>query len=127
MTSYILITGTIFRSPERRTSKAGKPFTKATLKASDGDDVQFWNLLAFRESIQDELARLRDGDAVSVQGAFKAELYRPEDGEPRVSLSIVAERILPLRQADDLLSKMPRKPPTYAKDEHEPAFKDDPW
>jgi single-stranded DNA-binding protein len=34
---------------------------------------------------------------VSVQGAFKAELYE-KDGEKRISLSIVADNVLALRQ-----------------------------
>ena len=42
--------------------------------------------------------RLGDGYAVSLQGSFKAELYRPEVGEPRLSLSIVADAIVALRK-----------------------------
>jgi hypothetical protein len=38
MTAHVLITGTLFRAPEQRTSKAGKPFVTATLKAKDGDE-----------------------------------------------------------------------------------------
>jgi single-stranded DNA-binding protein len=41
--------------------------------------------------------RLAEGDAISVQGAFKAELY-DKDGEKRLSLSIVADNVLALRQ-----------------------------
>jgi single-stranded DNA-binding protein len=40
---------------------------------------------------------LADGDAISVQGAFKSELYE-KDGEKRRSLSIVADNVLALRQ-----------------------------
>ena len=36
---------------------------------------------------------------MSVQGSMKAELYRPDGGEPRMSLSIVADAVLPLRAA----------------------------
>jgi single-stranded DNA-binding protein len=54
-------------------------------------------------SVQAELMRLADGDAISVQGAFKAELY-DKDGEKRLSLSIVAERVLGLgRRKDETL------------------------
>jgi hypothetical protein len=41
--------------------------------------------------------RLTDGDAISVQGAFKAELYE-KGGEKRLSLAIVADNVLALRQ-----------------------------
>jgi hypothetical protein len=54
-------------------------------------------VLAFSESIQAELMRLADGDAISVQGALKAELY-DKDGEKRFSLSIIADYVLALLQ-----------------------------
>ena len=83
--------------PGQCASKAGKPFVKATLKAKDCNDTQWWKVLAFSESIQAELLRLQDGDAISVQGAFKAELY-DKDGEKRLSLSIIADNVLALLQ-----------------------------
>jgi hypothetical protein len=51
-------------APEQRTSKAGKPFVKVTLKAKDGDTAQWWKLVAFSESVQAELMRLVEGDAI---------------------------------------------------------------
>jgi single-stranded DNA-binding protein len=46
--------------------------------------------------VQAELMRLADGDAISVQGAFKIETYE-KDGVTRVSLSIVADHVFALR------------------------------
>jgi single-stranded DNA-binding protein len=97
MTALALITGTLYRAPERRVSKAGKSFVTATVKTRDGDAAAFWRLTAFSESCQEELMQLREGDAVSAQGAMRAELYTPEGGEPRVSLSMVADQVLPAR------------------------------
>ena len=48
--------------------------------------------------------RLADGDALAVQGAFKAETYSKDSGETKLSLSVVADHILSLRQPR-------RKPP----------------
>jgi hypothetical protein len=42
--------------------------------------------------------RLDEGDSCCVQGAFKAELYPPEGTPPKVSLSIIADHVLALRQ-----------------------------
>jgi single-stranded DNA-binding protein len=98
MTTFALVTGALFRAPEQRTSKAGKPFVTATIRAKDGDASQFWRITAFSESAQAELMRLGDGDAVSIQGVFKAELYQPEGSKPKISLSIIADRVLALRQ-----------------------------
>jgi hypothetical protein len=59
----------------------------ATIRVKDGDNAQWWKVLAFSENVQAELMRLVDGDFMSVQGTFKAELY-DKDGERRLSLSI---------------------------------------
>jgi len=114
MSAQVLITGTIFRRPERRTSRAGKPFVTATIKAKDGDAAQFWRVTVFSESAQEELLRLSDGDAASAQGSLKAELYRPDGGEARLSLSMVADQVLALRQP-------PRKRERKAADESNEA------
>jgi ABC-type thiamine transport system substrate-binding protein len=53
MTAHVLITGALFRPPEQRTSRAGKSFVTATLKAKDGDPStasQWWKVLAFSET-----------------------------------------------------------------------------
>jgi single-stranded DNA-binding protein len=98
MTAHALVLGSLFKAPEQRMSKGGKPYVVATLKVKAGDDLVWWRVTAFSEPAQAGLMRLGDGDAVSIQGAFKAELYQPEGGEAKVSLSIVADQVLALRQ-----------------------------
>jgi hypothetical protein len=49
-----------------------------------------------------DLMRLDLGDALSVQGTLKAEVY-VKDGDTKLSLSIVADHVLALRH--------PQKPP----------------
>ena len=95
---FALISGTLFRNPEQRVSKSGKPFTTATMRVKDGDAAQFVRVTAFFESAQTELLRLSDGDSLSVQGPFKAETYVANSGETKISLSIVTDKILPLKQ-----------------------------
>lgn len=98
MTAHVLITGTLFRPPEQRIAKSGKPFWSATLRVKDGDASQWWKLLAFSESAGAELMRLGDGDALSSQGSFKCEPYE-KNGETRISMTCFADRILPLKPA----------------------------
>jgi single-stranded DNA-binding protein len=98
MTAFCLISGTLFRAPEHRVSKAGKPYATATVKCGTGEALTWWRLTAFSESAIAELMKLGNGDAVSAQGAMSAELYRPDNGEPRLSLSIIADQVLALRQ-----------------------------
>jgi single-stranded DNA-binding protein len=119
MTAQVLITGTLFRAPEQRTSKAGKPFWTATLKCRDGDRVEWWKICTFSESAGEELARLDDGDAVSVQGRLEVATYE-QGGETRIRRSCIADHVLALRQPArkraPAASKAaaPKQPPTPA-------------
>ena len=70
MTAHVLVAGTLFRGPAHRTSKTGKPFVTATILAKDWEAAQWWKVLAFSETVQSELMRLTDGDALSMQGAL---------------------------------------------------------
>ena len=98
MTAYAIVTGSLWKPPEPRTSKAGNPFVTATIRAKDGDAAQWWKIVAFSEDVQTELMRLVEGDVLSVQGSFKAELYTAQNGETKISLSIIADNVLPLKK-----------------------------
>jgi single-stranded DNA-binding protein len=89
---HALTTGVIFREVEQRTSKAGNASSTATIRLRDG---MFARVTVFGESAQDFL-QLRYGDAVAVHGKLKAELY-----QGKISLSIVADKVLPLREEQE--------------------------
>jgi hypothetical protein len=94
MSAFALISGVIFRDPVQKISKAGKPFTTCTVKAGSDDTASsdFWSVICFSESGQLELLRLEAGDAVSVRGKMKLEIF-----EGRISRSIFADAALGLR------------------------------
>jgi single-stranded DNA-binding protein len=98
MSAYALISGVIFRAPVQKISKAGKPFTSCTVKAGSDDNAggDFWSVLIFSESAQLEMLRLEIGDAVSVRGKLKIEIFE-KDGQARISRSIFADAALGLR------------------------------
>jgi single-stranded DNA-binding protein len=99
VTAFALITGALFRAPELKTAKTGKPYVTATIKVGAVDNsADFWSVLAFSESAQDELMRLGEGDRVSVQGTFKVEPYTARDGQTRINRTVFADYILALRQ-----------------------------
>jgi single-stranded DNA-binding protein len=115
-----LIAGALFRSAEKKTSKAGNPFVVATMKIKSGETLQWCRITAFSESAQTELMRLTDGDSLSAQGQLKAEIYTKEGCEPRVSLSIIADQVLALRQpSKDRKPKAPEPRPQDAKPRQE--------
>jgi single-stranded DNA-binding protein len=115
LTAHVLIAGTLFRAPEQKISKTGKPFVVATIRAKDGEASQWWKLLCFSESGCAELMRLSDGDAVSAQGALKVEQYE-RDGAVKLSLTCMADSVLALRPAPKQ-----RKAKETAEPQHAPA------
>jgi single-stranded DNA-binding protein len=117
---FALITGILYRAPELRTAKTGRQFVTATLRGKEGESSQFLRITAFSESVQAELLRLQDGDALSVQGALKIETYIAVTGATKVSLSIVGEQILPLKQEPKKrATKKPAPPDTRTKEERQ--------
>jgi single-stranded DNA-binding protein len=92
-----LVQGSLFHAPKRRTSKSGRPFVSATVRTNDGGELRFISIVAFSDTAQAELLRLQDGDSLSVQGQLKAEVYE-KDGEHRISLNMVANIVLAIRQ-----------------------------
>lgn len=97
---FAMISGALFRDPEAKAGKNGGAFVAATLKHLDGGRSQFVRLTAFDPEARAELAGLGKGDALAIVGRLSTEIFKPENGEPRVSLSIIADRILPLRKQD---------------------------
>jgi hypothetical protein len=105
-----LVNGSLFRAPEQRVSKSGKSFVTATLRAKDGEGFQFIRIVTFSDHVQAELLRLSEGDSLSAQGSLKAELYAKEGCDPKVSLSIVADQILSLKQPPREREAKPKTP-----------------
>ena len=99
MTVHVLITGSLFRPAEQKTSQSGKRYTVATMKAAsvDASNSEFWSVLAFSDTAQAELLRLGVNEKLSVQGGLKLETYAAGNGETRISRTVFADAILPLR------------------------------
>jgi len=106
MTVRVLVSGEIFRRPEAKISKAGKDYCTATLRAADGNETTFWSLVAFADAAT-QLQRLHVGDVLAAQGRLKTEVFE-KNGQTRVSLSILANSILPLHQPRATKSKQAR-------------------
>lgn len=115
MSAYALVTGALFRAPESKTSKGGKSYALATIKTRGDDNrSEFWRLTVFSESAIDALMTLSEGDALSAQGPMQAQLYEAEGKPPRVSLSLIADTVTPLR------APRKEKPAKAASDEPKP-------
>jgi single-stranded DNA-binding protein len=116
MSTFALISGALFRAAERKTSKAGKDYVTATVKATAGNESEFWRLIVFSESAQAELMRLADGDKLSAQGSMKIELYRSNDGSEKISRTLMADGVLALKPSPR--ERKPKTEPAAARTEN---------
>jgi single-stranded DNA-binding protein len=100
MTVAVLISGSIFREPQQRTSQSGKRYVVTTIKvaAADNTTSDFWNVLAFGDTAGAELMRLAVGERVAIQGGLKLELYTAAvDGTKKISRTVFVDHVLALR------------------------------
>jgi single-stranded DNA-binding protein len=98
MSTFILVSGTIFREPQQRTSQSGKRYVIATLRATttDNSSSDFWSIMCFSESAGAELLRLGLNEKLAVQGSLKLETFT-KDGETKISRTIFVDHVLALR------------------------------
>jgi hypothetical protein len=88
MTVAVLISGSLFKAPEERMSKAGRRFVSATLKVGgESGNAEFWSALAFGTTAGAELMRLGEGDKLAAQGALRLEIFNG-----KISRTVSAER-----------------------------------
>jgi single-stranded DNA-binding protein len=94
MTVAVLVSGSLFKNPEMKTSKAGKSYATASIRTASADNTaaDFWNLLIFSETVVAQLMQLTEGDKLAVQGSCKIELFNG-----KISRTVFVDAILPLR------------------------------
>lgn len=102
MTS-VLVSGELFRDPERKTSQGGKTYVRCTIKTQGADNAaEFWSVMSFSETASAELLELHAGERLAVQGQLKLDLY-----QGKISRTVFASAVLTLRQ-----KKKPKEKPT---------------
>jgi hypothetical protein len=115
MTISVMITGSLWREPAQKTSKAGKPFVAATVKVAADNETQFWTALAFGETTQADLMRLAEGEKLAVQGALKIEA-KIQDGAVKIYRTVFVDAVLSLkpapRERKSKADKAPQAAPT---------------
>lgn len=124
---YVLLAGTLYAAPVRRTAKNGNPFATAKLLADADDGSTVWcNVIAFGEA-GERLATLEAGDAVSMTGKARLNQWEDQNGNLRAGLSVTATEIVALRREPRARFRKPRalrSQPEPASDEAAP-FDDD--
>ena len=128
MTVSVMVTGSLWRGPAQKTSKAGKPFVAATVKVAADNEAQFWTALAFGETTQADLMRLAEGEKLAVQGALKIEA-KIQDGAVKIYRTVFVDAVLSLkpapRERKPKADKEPQAAPTRSAGGQAPTFSND--
>ena len=90
-----LISGKLYGQPTERTSKSGKPFALAKVRAAGGDgESLFVNVIAFDTAPCTALLALGDGDSVALSGSLTPKVWTDKEGNARPGLDLVAHQVL---------------------------------
>ncbi|MBU6257279.1 MAG: single-stranded DNA-binding protein [Burkholderiales bacterium] len=95
MSIEALVLGKLHQRAEERTSKAGRSFIVAKVRAAAGDaDSLFVNVIAFSESACAALLALDAGDSVALAGTLKPGAWTDREGNARPSVDLVAAQVM---------------------------------
>ena len=95
MSIEALILGKLHQRAEQRTSKTGRPFVTAKVRAAAGDGESLLvNVIAFGDAACAALLVLDAGDSVALAGTLKPGAWTDREGHARPSLDMVAAQVL---------------------------------
>lgn len=108
-----LIAGKLQGKATERTSKAGKPYALAKVRASTGDgEALFVNVIAFDTAPCTALLALGDGDAVALAGTLTPKAWLDREGQPRAAVDLVAAQVLSAYHVRRRREAVSRPPPS---------------
>lgn len=92
-----LIAGKLHGKPEQRTSKSGKPFAIAVVRASSASgDVLFANCIAFAPEVVAALLALGDGESIALAGELTPKAWTDRNGDARPGMDVLAHAVVTL-------------------------------
>jgi hypothetical protein len=96
-----LVSGVLHSKPTARTTKVGRTFATAMVRApvrggtdTEAPPVCFVSVIAFDDAAVSALLALEAGDSVSLAGEATPKVYAPASGEPRASLDLLAHAVV---------------------------------
>jgi single-strand DNA-binding protein len=112
--------GRLGRSPELRTSKAGRPYAVFSVVVALGaEDTQWISVVSFGEAAQ-SLAGLPTGTSIYVEGTLRLEEFTKKDGSAATALKVSASTAIALGQIGQRRRPAPVKKISKKPDPHAP-------
>jgi single-stranded DNA-binding protein len=82
--------GSLGRDAEAKTSKAGKPYLRMSMRVGDGEAVQWISVLAFDAKAAGQPDKFVAGARLYVEGTLRVEEWTGQDGTRRHGLSVMS-------------------------------------
>jgi hypothetical protein len=90
-----LVAGKLYGQPKQMTSKAGKLFATAKVRAAAGEgEALFVNVIAFDADTVAALLALGDGDSMALAGNLAPKVCTDREGHHRPAVDLVAHQVL---------------------------------
>jgi hypothetical protein len=68
MSARPIVSGVLYRAPETRAGKSGKPYVLATVREKHGDATRWWRCFVFDDAPSEAIICLSAGDPIAVSG-----------------------------------------------------------
>jgi single-stranded DNA-binding protein len=105
-----LVSGKLHGQPAQKTSKTGKPFVVAKVRAHAGEADVFVNVIAFSPAACEALLALGEGEAVALAGSLIPKAWTDREGIARPALELVASQVLSVYHVTRKRKALERKP-----------------
>jgi single-stranded DNA-binding protein len=90
-----LVAGRLYGAVQVRTGQHGTHFVTCRVRATAGDGESiFVNVIAFDDTVRQQLEALDDGDSVSLTGALTPKTWTDKQGNAKPALDMVAHGVL---------------------------------
>lgn len=84
---------TLWRAPERKIAKTGKPYCRLSLVHGKGDANAWISAYVFGADLAEIASRFEKGQRCYVEGSFNLDRWSTSTGEQRVALSVTVSRL----------------------------------
>lgn len=94
-----LLTGCLHKPAEARKAASGADYARGVVLVDLDDQTTVYAVVSGFGPACERLLALRPGDALSAAGRLRVGLWKPAEGDPRVSMSMLADEIAAVRAA----------------------------
>ncbi len=94
-----LITGCLHKPAEARKAASGADYARAVVVVDLDEGATVYASVSAFGAASERLLGLKPGDALSAAGRLRVGLWKPAEGDPRVSMAMLADEIAAVRAA----------------------------